>query len=41
MPAALSQDYSPQALRGRIQPDRVHRSVYVDPQLFELELERI
>ena len=41
MQATLSVDYTPQALRGRIQPDRVHRSVYVDSHLFELELERI
>ena len=24
-----------------IQPDRVHRSVYADPAIFELEMERI
>jgi phenylpropionate dioxygenase-like ring-hydroxylating dioxygenase large terminal subunit len=24
-----------------VQPDRVHRSVYADPQLFELEMERV
>jgi len=24
-----------------VEPDRVHKSVYTDPQLFELEMERI
>jgi len=24
-----------------VQPDRVHRSVYADPAIFELEMERI
>lgn len=28
-----------QALRALVQPDRVHRDVYIDPELFELEQE--
>ena len=24
-----------------VQPDRVHRSVYADPEIFELEMERV
>ena len=28
-------------LAALIQPDRVHRSVYTDPDIFELELERL
>src|ERR671924_2142822 len=30
-----------ESLATLIQPDRVHRSVYSDPQIFELEMERI
>ena len=30
-----------QAIKGLVQPDRVHRAVYTDPGLFELELDRI
>jgi phenylpropionate dioxygenase-like ring-hydroxylating dioxygenase large terminal subunit len=29
------------AIGALVQPDRVHRSVYTDPELFELEIERI
>ncbi len=28
-------------LRGLVQEDRVHRSIYTDPEIFELEMERI
>ena len=28
-------------LRKAVEPDRVHRSVYADPAVFELEMERI
>lgn len=28
-------------LRALVHPDRVHRSLYVDPQLFDLEMERV
>src|SRR5687767_6175255 len=28
-------------LRMLVQPDRVHRSVYADPAIFELEMERV
>ena len=28
-------------LRKAVEPDRVHRSVYTDPAIFELEMERI
>ena len=31
----------PAALDALVQPDRVHRDVYVDPELFELEMERL
>jgi phenylpropionate dioxygenase-like ring-hydroxylating dioxygenase large terminal subunit len=34
-------DYSNEALSERIQAGRVHRSVYTDPVIFELEMERI
>ena len=33
--------YSRQDLRAMVEPDRVHRSVYNDPEIFELEMERI
>ena len=28
-------------LHGRVQPGRVHRRVYADPAIFDLEMERI
>ncbi len=30
-----------QSIKGLVQPERVHRAVYTDPALFELELDRI
>ena len=33
--------FSPDELRHLIKDDRVHRSVYADPEIFELEMERI
>lgn len=30
-----------QALRGLVQDDRVHRDVYTDPEIFQLEMERL
>ena len=30
----------PEALRALVQPDRVHRDLYLSPELFELEQER-
>jgi phenylpropionate dioxygenase-like ring-hydroxylating dioxygenase large terminal subunit len=29
------------AIRGLVQPDRVHRDLYVDPELFQLEMEEL
>jgi phenylpropionate dioxygenase-like ring-hydroxylating dioxygenase large terminal subunit len=29
------------ALQGLIEPDRVHRDVYIDPEVFQLEMERL
>jgi hypothetical protein len=31
----------PERLAMLVQPDRVHRSVYADPAIFDLEMERI
>ena len=31
----------PAALEGLVQPDRVHRDVYTDPEVFRLEMERL
>ena len=31
----------PAALLGLVQADRVHRDVYLDPELFQLEMERL
>ncbi|HLJ65721.1 MAG TPA: aromatic ring-hydroxylating dioxygenase subunit alpha [Stellaceae bacterium] len=33
--------YDAERLRALIEPDRVHRALYIDPELFELEMERI
>jgi len=33
--------FGPEQLAMLVQPDRVHRSVYADPRIFELEMERI
>ena len=33
--------YSRQDIKAMVEPDRVHRSVYNDPEIFELEMERI
>lgn len=30
-----------QALRGLVQDDRIHRDVYTDPEIFQLEMERL
>lgn len=32
---------NPVAIRALVEPDRVHRDVYLDPELFELERERV
>ncbi len=34
-------DGTPDMLARLIEPGRVHRSVYTDPDIFELEMERI
>jgi phenylpropionate dioxygenase-like ring-hydroxylating dioxygenase large terminal subunit len=31
----------PQALQGLVEADRVHRDVYIDPEVFQLEMERL
>ena len=33
--------YPLDALKGLVRPDRVHRDIYEDPAIFELEMERI
>ena len=33
--------YDGATIRELVQPDRIHRSLYLDPQLFELEMQRI
>src|SRR5262245_18544846 len=35
------QHHSVEDLSGLVQPARVHRSIYTDPAIFELEMERI
>ena len=30
-----------EAIRALVQPDRVHRDVYLDPELFEIEMEEL
>src|SRR3954451_11105625 len=37
----IMQPYSAATLAHLVQPARVHRNLYADPALFELELERI
>lgn len=42
MSASVPDDlYSRARLRSLVQPGRVHRSLYTDPRIFELEMERI
>jgi len=36
-----SQTLTPDAIRALVRPGRVHRRAYADPELFELEQERI
>jgi phenylpropionate dioxygenase-like ring-hydroxylating dioxygenase large terminal subunit len=31
----------PRALQALVEPDRVHRDVYIDPEVFQLEMERL
>ena len=33
--------YNNEHFRNLVQPDRVHRSVYVDPQIFEIEMQKV
>ena len=33
--------FGPERLAMLVQPDRVHRSVYADPAIFDLEMERV
>ena len=33
--------HGPKEIAGLVEPDRVHRSLYTDPAIFELEMERI
>lgn len=35
------QGYDPRRLRALVQPGRVHRTLYADPRIFELEMQRI
>jgi phenylpropionate dioxygenase-like ring-hydroxylating dioxygenase large terminal subunit len=39
--ATAAGTWTPDAIRALVEPDRVHRSVYLDPALFELEQQRI
>src|SRR5262245_21072789 len=34
-------DYTAEALAALVQPGRVHRALYTDPEIFRLEMERI
>jgi len=31
----------PRALQALVQDDRVHRDLYIDPEVFQLEVERL
>ena len=33
--------YTSAELREMVQPDRVHRAIYTDPAIFEIEMEKI
>ena len=41
MPTMTRYREDPGALRGLIEDDRVHRDVYIDPEVFQLEMERL
>ncbi len=34
------QTYDADIIRTLVEPDRVHRALYIDPQLFQLEMQR-
>ncbi len=38
---AVESDLSPEMFENLVQPDRVHRRVYTDPEIFELEMTRV
>src|SRR5580693_6002841 len=37
----ITMSYDSAAIRELVKPDRIHRDIYIDPELFELEMERI
>jgi len=39
--ASVADYWTPERLRTLVQPGRVHRKLYVDPDLFELEMKRV